>query len=301
MISERLRRKLERRLDLPAMPFVISQLLRSLDDTNIRAGKLAELIEKDQGLTSRVLSVANSPFYGFSRKISTVELAIVIMGLNSIKEIVIGLIVKRLFSRGVSGLDTKEFWQYSLFCGAASRLIARKMDYPLAGEAFVAGLIHDLGVLVINKFLPNEASEIWSVSASRQLPLEEAERYVLGDSHSEIGAWLANKWRLPEHLCAAVENHHRPLDTINGNDGVSPLTAIVSLSEWFAHDMGYNKWYNDHPLPLFYLEGSIITDMTGESQMTKKASLEKLRLEIRSEFERAAAFSETSNTVALYK
>lgn len=284
------------------MPHVISRLLRSLDNPDIPAGKLAELIEKDQALTSRVLKVANSPFYGFSRRISTVELAIVIMGLNSIKEIVISLIVRKLFARGGGNIDPKQFWEYSLFCGAAARLIARKIGYPLAGEAFVAGLIHDLGIIATARILTKESSEIWHLATARDIPLTEAEQYVLGDTHAAIGAWIAEKWRLPDHLCAAVAEHHQPLDGSEGKESVAPLSAIVSLAEWFAFEMDMCPWYPNQQRPQFYLEGSIITEMTSDGQMTSKGAIESLKQEIKTEFERASAFNDVgSESRSLYK
>jgi HD-like signal output (HDOD) protein len=302
MISGKLKSRLERTLDLPAMPFIISELLKALDNPDIRASRLAELIEKDQSLTAKVLKVANSPFYGFSREIATVELAIVIMGLNSIKEIVISLIVKKLFSRDIAHLQVKEFWEYSLFCGAAARHIARKIGYSLSGEAFVAGLVHDIGILVIAKFLPSEATQIWNVAKDKNLSITEAEKYVLGDTHSEIGAWIADRWRLPKRISEAISVHHTPFDKSGDrSDSVSPLASIVSLSEWFSFQMDFAKWHVNLPEPSFYLKGDILSSLAEDTNMTNRGLLESLKQEILTEFERAKAFNSISAGSSLYK
>jgi len=156
MLELTIQRKLESLRQLPTVPFVLSEVLNAVDNVNMSAAALASIIERDQSLAARVLAVANSPFYGFSRKISTIDLAIVVLGLNSIKEIVLSLVIKRFFTNIRRDLfDVNAFWQYSVFCGACSRLLARKLDYRIAGEAFVAGLTHDIGYIILIQYFIN--------------------------------------------------------------------------------------------------------------------------------------------------
>ena len=122
MLDKKIQKKLESSSQVPTIPHVITQVLNAVEDENLSALALASIIEQDQSLTMRVLTVANSPIYGFSRRISTIDLAIVVMGLKTIKEIVLSLAIQRFFARVRKDLfDTRDFWQYSVFCGAASR------------------------------------------------------------------------------------------------------------------------------------------------------------------------------------
>ena len=209
MLSPGIQRKLESLTQLPTIPFVISEVLSAVDNTNISASRLGSLIEHDQSLTAKVLKVANSPFYGFSRKISTIDLAIVVMGLNTIKEIVLSLAIQRFFSNiNPMNFDIKSFWQYSVFCGASARLLARKLGYRLVGEAFVAGLMHDIGILIIIQYFYDHFKKIRELMRSRGASLIKAEKAVLKSTHCDIGAWIGERWNLPSQLCMSIRFHH---------------------------------------------------------------------------------------------
>ena len=134
MLNEKIRKKLEARKDLPTIPATAAAVLQSIDDPNASAASLARIIERDVSLTARVLAVANSPFYGLLRKVSTVELALVILGLSAVKEILLSLVVQRIFATmRTEVLDVREFWNYSVYCGSTARFLARKLGYRVAG------------------------------------------------------------------------------------------------------------------------------------------------------------------------
>ncbi len=307
MIKPVILRKLESITDLPTIPVYISRILHKIDQDDANATALAKLIETDQSLTARVLRVANSPFYGFSRKISTIDLAVVVLGSNSIKEIVLSLVVQKFFTKINPNLfDAPAFWEYSVFCGSASRLMARKLKYKLAGEAFVAGLMHDIGILIIVEYFPNEFRTIRELIDNLELNLSEAEEKVLGTNHSEVGAWLARKWNLPDKLIFAIRNHHVPffeidtiesfsanknayaeeLDTIN-----QPLTAIVSLSEWFAEILGFKEWLGEKKKSRYYMDGSIFGNISASEILDSESEIALLRQEIVEEFNKASIFA----------
>lgn len=309
MLNANVRRKLNSLRELPTIPTVISQVLRALDNVDVSASVLAKLIERDQTLASRVLQVANSPFYGFSRRISTIDLAVVVMGLNSIKEIVIGLVVQRFFGKSKrSIININEFWKYSLFCGAASRVLARKLGYKLAGEAFVTGLMHDLGLIILSDNFNYHFKKIWAIADQENMSLIEAEELVLGCHHGDIGAWLAEKWNFPAHLCDAIRFHHTPYlkfaeaEDYNLASGElnMPLTAIVSLSEWFAGEMGYKTWISETKKSELYLSTEIFDDFSGNDTLSSSGAIAKLKQELSDEFERASEF-QTLPQYSLYK
>ncbi len=315
MLSKKVQNKLESLRDLPTIPAVMSQVLAALDNPDISAANLAKIIENDQSLTAKVLKVANSPFYGFARKISTIDLAVVVMGINTIKEIILSLIIQKFFNKiQKSSFDVNSFWQYSVFCGTSSRVIARKLGYRLAGEAFVTGLMHDIGVLVLVESFSKDFLKIRELQEQNMLSMPEAEMLVLETTHAEIGAWIAEKWNLPDRLCVAIAHHHTYFMDIveeklasgtasehKSNDDTAfgaidePLTAIVSMSEWFAKQMGYMSWAQDQKQSPLYLSNEIFDGEDNTDFLDKNSAFTILKQELTDEFEKASVFKSFSN------
>ncbi len=314
MLSPKVKRKLESLKDLPTIPTVMSQVLTALDNPDVSAASLAKIIENDQSLTAKVLKVANSPFYGFARKISTIDLAVVVMGINTIKEIILSLIIQKFFSKiQKSTFDVNAFWQYSVFCGTASRVLARKLGYRLAGEAFVTGLMHDIGVLVLVESFSSDFIKIRALQDQKGLSMPEAEMLVLDTTHAEIGAWIAEKWNLPDRLCVALSHHHtyfmdilhekvindeqtnREIVDADGFGAIDePLTAIVSMSEWFAKQMGYMEWTHDKNAAPLYLSNEIFDGEDNSDFLDKNSAFTILKQELTDEFEKASVFKSFS-------
>lgn len=306
MLDPKIQKKLDALTELPTIPTVMSQVLSALDNPNLSATQLASIIERDQTLTAKVLRVANSPFYGFARRISTIDLAVVILGINVLKEIVLSLLVQKFFSRLSKNMfDVKSFWNYSLFCGSSARLIARKLGYKLAGEAFVAGLMHDLGILIIIENFRKQFGEIRKLQKTKGMSLVEAEMEILQATHSEVGLWLAEKWNLPPRLCLAIKNHHLsykkllPKDKnsalaedVNFHEIEEPLTAIVSLSEWFAQEMGFKEWDKNYTRPDYYLSSELFEDLSDEDILHPESAFELLKKEMVEEYQKAAVISD---------
>jgi HD-like signal output (HDOD) protein len=323
-LSNKIKNKLESLTQLPSIPIVMSEVLNAVDNDNISTKAIASIIEKDQSLTAKVLRVANSPFYGFSRRIATIDLAIVIMGLNTIKEIVLSLLVKRLIVKTKNSIfDIKSFWNYSLFCGAASRVLARKMEYRLVGEAFVAGLMHDVGYLIMAELFPREFMAIRKLQSQKINSLYDFEYEVIGNSHTELGEWFADKWSLPPKICNAILYHHSTYDKVLENEedrmknkvvdaekekkrikfhsSDSPqindeipqqLTVIVALSEWFAQELGFKAWANETKRPNLYLADLLIEEFSTNDMLNEESAIEMLKLEIIEEFEKASVLNE---------
>lgn len=301
MIDERIKRKLESLRKLPTIPTLISKVLEVIDNPKASAATIAAAIERDQSLTARILRVANSPFYGFSRRISTIDLAVVVMGTNTIREIILSLVVQKFFNNSVNKVfNIKAFWEYSLFCGSTARLLARKLGYKLAGEAFVTGLMHDIGILILADNFPGKFKEILKKVNNENLNLPDTERSIIDCDHAEIGAFIAQKWNLPEQLCAAILNHHTPYSKINKEaagveidlDEINqPLTAIVSISEWLAEALNQKKWISDQVPFNYYLGKELFDDIDDEDIYDKESAFNLFKTEVLEEFERAKAIS----------
>lgn len=301
MLDPKIERKLESLTQIPTIPFVISEVLQAVDDPRSGAAHLANLIERDQAMTAKVLAVANSPFYGFSRKIATIDLAVVVMGTNTIKEILLSLAIQRFFSNVRRDIfDVRSFWRYSLFCGAAARLLARRLEYRIPGEAFVAGLMHDIGVLILVQYFSQQFIQLRRLQEKYGLSMVEAEKKALRSTHSEIGAWIAEKWQLPAALCKAIERHHTPIE-IAGEDPDKfeidePLTLLVSLSEWFAGEMGFKEWSRESKPSTLFMQDEVIESLKSHDLLNPESAFEALKLEIEQEFEKSLIFGPFHNS-----
>ena len=292
MLSASLRKKLESVRDLPAMPTALSNALEAIEDPNTSAKALASIIEQDQALSARTLRVANSPYYGFTRKVSTVDLAIVVMGFNAIREVVLSSIMKKFIAKIDSRVfDIESYWNYSIYCSSVSKYFAEKFDYSPSGEAFVAGLMHDIGYLVIVSGLKNEYRKIKSYLNTKKYNLIEAETAVLGASHAEVGAWLAEKWSLPEKLIAPIRNHHNeisleetPFEALKPDE---KLTLIVSAAESFAETLNLKNWASEKKKsPLFFRE-DYLEYISDDYLLDKDSAIEKIKAETVEEFKKS--------------
>ncbi len=294
--------RLSRIQQLPALSPAATKALELIELPNITAGQLGAIIEQDQTLAARLLKVANSPFYGFPRQIATIELAIVLLGFETIKEIILTFLIQRLVARFDSALlDPYQFWQYSVFCGAAARTFARHLGYRVAGEAFVAALMHDIGILLLIIASPREYEKVRSLQKTRLLPLPDAEFAVFEATHADVGGWLAQRWNLPEHLTQAITQHHHYPKAVEIPPGVAPqqivqyldapLTIITALTEWAAEKFGMKQWAGESRSPTLYIPAALLNILDLETQLSHPEN--SLRTEILHEYEKSLAFLNT--------
>ncbi len=237
--AQRVKKITDSLISLPTLPTVTSKILELVDNPKTSAGQLSSAIMQDQVLTAKILKMANSAFYGFPREISTVKLAIVVLGFEKVKEMGLSLSVLTLFRADGSSkyFDISLFWQHAIAVGAATRVLARETCYRLAGEAFVAGLLHDLGKIILNQYLAKEFAEIQSLVHEKNHSLAEAERKILGVDHAEVGAWLAERWNLPLHLVEAIKFHEHPEFCPKHME----LPLLVYLGNFLAHRANLGK------------------------------------------------------------
>ncbi|PID79735.1 HD family phosphohydrolase [bacterium DOLZORAL124_64_63] len=222
--------------DLPAMPEVASKVLELSSDPNTSAQMLQQVIADDQAMTARILKIANSAMYSCSRKIKTLTEAIVMLGFNSIRSLVVTSAARNLYStrNSRSGLKERLLWEHSVGAGFACRLLAQKRVPALVEEAFLAGLMHDIGKLVLNLHVPERFDEIVQTVYNQGLPFHETEQRTLGFSHAEVGALLINKWKLSPALEDVIRNHHNP-------EALSPdnqLLLYLDLANKICRQMG---------------------------------------------------------------
>jgi HD-like signal output (HDOD) protein len=198
--------------DLPAMPHVASKVLELSSDPDTSASLLQQVIADDQAMTARILKIANSAMYACSRRIKTLSEAIVMLGFNSIRSLVVTSAARNLYSSGAARMGLKErlLWEHSIGCAFACRLMVQGRKPALTEEAFLAGLMHDIGKLVLNLQLPDQFEEIVQIVYNENRDFHETEQEILGFDHARVGALLVNKWKLSPVLEEVIGQHHVP-------------------------------------------------------------------------------------------
>ena len=225
---------------IPTLPVVVNRVMEITADPESSAQELTEAISVDPVLTAKVLKLANSAFYSRSGQIATLRQALVVIGFNEVRNLLISSSVFNNFGKisRVPGFDANFFWRHSFVTGLACRMLSRAMKLT-GGELFVAGLIHDIGKLVMVVALPQEFIKMMKMTGNLGLEHIVAEKHLLGLTHEEVGLRLLKKWAFPQHLQSAVGHHHHPAMA-----ETQPAQALtVHLADLLAHisDMQENN------------------------------------------------------------
>jgi putative nucleotidyltransferase with HDIG domain len=216
---------------LPTLPEVVQKVSKMASDKNSSAGDVAEVIAMDPVLCSKILRMVNSPIYGFPGRISTVKHALVLLGFNVVKGLVLGSAV---FSQMMNERN-RALWEHSLGCAVLSRRIARELGLPDAEEVMIAGLLHDLGKVVLAHVAPEEYEVALDSAKNGGIYIGLAEQEILGVDHATIGGRLSQHWCFPPRLAEPLQFHHDPTAAVKSRD----VTAIVHLADILARGMGY--------------------------------------------------------------
>jgi HD-like signal output (HDOD) protein len=195
---------------------------------------VGEAIEKDPDLTARLLRLANSSFYGYSSRLGTVAEAISLIGIQQVQDLIVASSIIEQFT-GVSDefVSMESFWRHSLACGVGARLLAMEKRLPKADKFFVAGLLHDVGRLVLFSQAPKAAQAVFELYRKERMLLREAEVRVLGFDHQQIAAALLEHWKYPAILVQAVAYHHQP----TASELARVEAAVVHLSDYLVNAM----------------------------------------------------------------
>ena len=220
--------------DIPPLPDVVNDIIMSLNDDSANIEILTNKIMMDPALATRVLKIANSPFYGLSGKISSLKEACIVLGSYSIKNLAVAAGIVNKLSKSGNAINTVKLWEHAVGTGAAARVIAEKkgLDYEIA---FTSGLLHDVGKIILDINYPVEYKQVMEYRASHNCFLCEAENDVLGITHAEIGELCASHWKLPDVIRDVISNHHKP----DNSDAVMP--SIIHLADILCRslEIGY--------------------------------------------------------------
>lgn len=231
---------------LASFPDIYFRINKALEDPASTAHRLAEVISMDPSISAKLLTLVNSPFYGFSQRIDSLSRGVAMVGARELSQLALGVAVMDLFTGIPDGIITvRGFWQHCIACGVLARILATHLPGIQQERCFVMGLLHDIGRLVMLKLAPQEIA--WAINESRRraIPLYEAEQLVFGFNHADVGGALFQRWNLPDELRLAVEEHHasrRP---------TMQESSICALADALAVGMGHgvNGTVNVPPLP----------------------------------------------------
>ena len=219
--------------DLRPLGMVATRILQITGDDRFSAHDLAQVIASDQALTAKILRLSNSTYYGFPRRISTVRDAVVLLGFRAVRSATLASCV--IAAMGASRiLDYRNFWHFSVTVGMLAEVQSRAYRMR-EHEAFTAGVMHNVGRLALDQYVPEALQESLKYSAEHGVDLHGAERHVLGFNDAELGGSLARRWSFPESLADAVANHTLRVDRLPEHDS---LTAHVVRARIFARSHG---------------------------------------------------------------
>jgi putative nucleotidyltransferase with HDIG domain len=226
---------------LASLPNIYFQVDKAINHPSSSTALIGAILSYDQALCARLLRIANSAFYGFSRRVEGIEEAVRIIGTRQLHDLVLATVVLSQFK----GIDShlvamKSFWRHSLACSVAARSIARLRRETNVERFFVAGLLHDIGSLAMYQLLPERSQLALERHHESDKPLDETERAVFGCDHAAVGAALMTSWTLPPFYRDATANHHSA-----GSRGHTPATAVVHLADLLVQtlDLGSNGEY----------------------------------------------------------
>lgn len=281
-VPEKLQQLVQTIRDLPALPEVVVRVMRMTEDPRTDAQSIARVIATDQAMAARVLKLANSAFYGLPRRVSTLSEAVVILGFRTIKNLAIAASTFELLNREIAGywLQRGELWRHSLACAIGAQMIARRIRLPVTEEAFVAGLLHDIGKVAINLFVREQFDQIMERALQDRIAFVDAEQAVLGFNHAMAGGLIAEKWNLPPSLVAVIKYHHQP-STAPERD---PMISIVHLADVLTITLGIGiggdglyYHFEEDTLTMFGLEQTDLDELCEQivEQMARAASLQE--------------------------
>jgi len=238
--------------DLPTLPVVFRQVSAMIESNETDLKKIADVIMTDTALAVRILRLVNSAFYGLRNRVTSLQHAVVALGLRAVYNLMLGLTVVKMFKNGKSfHFDPEMLWMHSFGCALLSEKIALAVKYPFPDECFIAGLLHDMGRLVFDQYLHADCEEACRRSAVPGNSLMDSERTVLGFDHTQAGAWLARRMIIPDSFVSVIRYHHEPSKLPANQSAYSDIVRITATSNriCFLEKIGDSgeRVYDDDP------------------------------------------------------
>jgi len=237
--------------DLPTLPQVATRLQAEVASPNASAGTISEIIREDPAISIKALKVANSPLYGLGREVTDIRDAVRVLGFKEVYNIVLSMSTLKLFNNA-SHIDYKRFWNHSLSVAFATKAIVdftgkgcAPIDSEKISDLFIAGLLHDIGVLVMDQYMPEKYEVVLTaIPEMGDVPLYGVEYECLGISHGEVGGIILKQWNIPAHIANAVAFHHDS----EGIEEDKEITEIVHMANFICNNQGIDNGTGVPPL-----------------------------------------------------
>ena len=231
-LKKNILRKLE---DLPPMPQIVIKAREVMANPNAGIKDLVKLFEKDQSIVTKVLRLGNSAYYGVSSKIATVQHAAVLLGQKTLGEVITMAGISNLMGKDLAGygFDSGDLWRHTLAVGFGAKFLADRVKPHLSNDAFVAGLIHDAGKIVLDEYVLERKDEVETFMAAEEHTFLDAEKNLLGVDHAEIAANFCKMWIIPDAITQAIRWHHRP-----SHSSGSEIALFLHVADYFAKMSG---------------------------------------------------------------
>ena len=252
---------------LASMPALLAELVDIINNPRCSALEIARAVERDTSLTARLLRIVNSPFYGFPSRIDTISRAVTVIGSRQLTTLAVGVAAIHSF-QGIPEelVDMRGFWEHSLMCGFACRILAGHTNTPNSERFFVSGLLHDIGRLALYKNRPRESAEALAAALAARESVERVERKAFGFDHGVLGGYMLKAWNFPFVLETSIRHHHAPMGSPSFRE-----TAIVHFSDVLAWALAHARPENIVP-PL----NATVWESLGLPAVTLSAVVEQL-------------------------
>ncbi len=229
-IQQRIQSIIQNVEQLPSLPDVVSKIINMVNDPDVSFKHVADEIAKDQAITANILKLCNSAYFSKGKEISSIDRAIVILGLKEVKDIVVIATTKAVLNKVIVGYDLArgELWKHGVAVAMLAKKIATECNQKaIADIAFTGGIIHDVGKTVLALFVQSTFKEILNTVTEKSITFQEAEKVVMGFDHQQIGEQVAIKWKFPKVLQSIVRYHHEPM---NAPDDHKMIVSIVHIA-----------------------------------------------------------------------
>jgi HD-like signal output (HDOD) protein len=228
---------------LPSMPSLYAEIIKALESPDVHVGKVATIIAKDVGMTAKVLQLVNSAYFSLRQHVAGITQAVNLLGLDTIKSLVLSLQVFSQFEeKKILALSIDKVWRHSLRVGVAAKAIMKHetKDPTLIDDAFMAGMLHDMGKFILAANFPEDYVRIKEMAEAEKISLAESEKKLLGTTHAEIGGYLLTLWALPDSIVEAVTFHHSPDHCLASSLSPMPVVHIADMLEHQSRS-GHNE------------------------------------------------------------
>ena len=226
---------------IPTIPEVVLRINQLTQDPDAGMRELGELVAEDAPLSSKVLRIANSSFYGLRQRVMSTEHATAVLGARALRNIVLQASVIQQYEHlhGQDGVDLTQLWRHSILCAQLSRRLVGRVSARIdlaPEEVYTCGLLHDIGKVVLLDCMTDRYLEAVADSRRRGVPLHESEAHVLGFDHTEVGALIAERWGLPEGVARSIRKHHADAATIEQDTQVALIHVANTVAAAVARD-----------------------------------------------------------------